>query len=208
MRISTRVVIDIETDEVIARESFEYEGPAFFFCGGDALAGQKQTAANQQIQEQQQLMDLFQNYQKQTSPFWTSRLQNGLPYFNQLTDYTSGTLAKSFAPVRAGLNRQLSGFGETLPSGMKEQLNTNLDAQEGEAFDQNQVQALSANENTKEAAAASLNPFQPAQLATGAGGSVLSAPPVQSGGVGNFLGGAVSGLFNNPGFGAALGGLI
>lgn len=145
------------------------------------------------------MMDMLQQYKAQTDPFWMNRLKNGLPFMNQLTDYTGGTLAKSFAPIRAGVNRNLAGFGDTLPSGFKEQTMTNLGAEEGQAFDQNQVQALMANDQAKLGAAASLNPFQPAQIANQSGGGILSAPPVQSGGFGNFLGGAVSGLINATG---------
>lgn len=161
------------------------------------MAGAKKQEAQQQIQLNQAMMDLMNKYSAQTNPFWSSRLSGGLPFFNQLTDYSSGTLAKSFAPQFAALNRRLSGFGDTLPSGFKEQQLTNLGAQEGEMFDENMVRNLSANEQSKLQAAASLNPFQPAQIGSGAAGSVLSAPAVNSGGFGNFLGGAVSGLLNN-----------
>jgi hypothetical protein len=168
-------------------------------CGGDALASQKQQEANQQIALNQQLMNMMQQYKAQTDPFWMSRLSGGLPYMNQLTDYSKGATAQAFAPAWGQLNRNLAGFGDTLPSGMKEQLMQNLSASEGQAFDSNIINALQQNEATKQSAAASLNPFQPAQLASNAAGSVLSAPPVQSGGIGNFLGGAVSGLFNAAG---------
>lgn len=156
---------------------------------------------------------MMQQYQGQTTPFWENQLKNGLPFFNQLTDYGKGTTAQSFAPAWGQLNRNMQGYGSTLPSGMREQAQTNLSADEGQAFDQNMTQNLMANQQAKESAAASLNPFQPAQIASGTAGSVLSAPPVNPGGVGNFLGGAVSGLMNSTmnaagnagGFGALFG---
>lgn len=207
MRISTKVIIDVETGEILERESYEYDGPLIFLCGGDALAGQKETEANQQVQMNQQMMDMMNQYSAQTNPFWMSQLQNGLPFFNQLTDYSKGTVGQSFVAPRAALNRSLAGMGSTLPSGMAEQANTNLDAAEGSAFDQNMVSNLMANQNAKLQAAASLNPFQPAQIGSQAASSVLSAPPVNPGGIGNFLGGAVSGLLNNVSAGGQLGGM-
>lgn len=156
---------------------------------------------------QQQLMQLFQQMNSQSTPFWTNQIQNGLPFFNQLVDYSGGTLAKSFQPAQAQLNRRLAGFGDTLPSGMGEQLQTNLGAEEGEAFDQNMVSNLMMNQQAKERAAMALSPMAPAAAATGAGGSVLGAPPVNAGGIGNFLGGAVSGLFNNAGLAATAAGV-
>lgn len=117
----------------------------------------------------------------------------------QMLDYSGGILAKSEAPQRAAMNRNLSGFGDTLPSGFKTQTQTDFDTKEGGLFDQNVLSALQQNEATKENAAAQLNPLGYYTGSTGANASVLSAPPVQSGGIGNFLGGAASGLINAAG---------
>lgn len=195
-KIHTKTVFDIETGKLLEDRFYEYDGPVAFCCGGDALASQKQEEANQQVQMNSQMMDLFKQYSSQTNPFWMNQLQQGLPFFNALTDYNKGTTAQAFAPAQAGLNRSLAGLGETLPSGMAEQAHTNLNAQEGQAFDQNMVNNLMENQQAKERAAGNLNPFQPAQVASGSAQSVLGAPPVNPGGFGNFLGGAVSGLFN------------
>lgn len=145
------------------------------------------------------MMDLMKQYQNQTTPFWSSRLRGGLPFFNQLMDANNGTVARAFAPARAQLGRSLAGFGDTLPSGFKTGMETQFNEGEGQAFDQQMVNSMMANENVKEQAAANLNPFTPASAASGSAGSVLSAPPVQGGGFGNFLGGAVSGLINATG---------
>lgn len=123
-------------------------------------------------------------------------MKNGLPYFNDLVDYNNGTLARSLAPQRAALNRSFAGFGDTLPSGFKEQALTDFNASAGRQFDDSLVSALGQNEAAKENAAAQLNPLGYFQGASGAAGSVLSAPQVQSGGIGNFLGGMVPGLLN------------
>jgi hypothetical protein len=148
-------------------------------------------------------MSMLQQFNAQSTPFWTNQLQNGLPFMNNLQNFSSGTLAQSFQPAQASLNRSLSGLGSTLPSGMAAQLQTDLGAQEGEAFDQNTVANLMANQQAKTQAATALSPFAPAAAATSAGGSVLSAPPVQSSGIGNIIGGAVSGLFQGAGTAAA-----
>jgi hypothetical protein len=203
MRISTRVVIDVETGAVLERESREYEGPVLSCCGGDALAGAKQAAAKQQADAATQMAAIAKSRNDVQQPFEENLVKNGLGYLPQMIDYTGGTLAKSEAPQRAAMNRNLAGFGDTLPSGFKTQTQTDFDTQEGGLFDQNVINALNINEAAKENAAAQLNPLGYYTGSTGATGSVLSAPPVQSGGIGNFLGGAASGLLNaaasNPG---------
>jgi hypothetical protein len=44
-------------------------------------------------------------------PYATSRLNGGLPFFNALTDYNSGTISRSFQPARMTLEKRLSGYG-------------------------------------------------------------------------------------------------
>ncbi len=208
MRISTRVVVDIQTLEVLERESYEYNGPLEKCCGGDSLAAQKKQEANQQVQLNQYMMDLMKRYQGQTTPFWTSRLQGGLPFFNQLTDYGNGILAHAYLPARAQMERQMAGFGDTLPSGFKQGMEMNFDENEGQAFDEQQLNAMMMNEQAKQEAAANLNPFQPAQIGSSSAGSVLGAPPVNAGGFGNFLGGALNTALNAAGVAGAGGGSI
>lgn len=208
MKITLNPVLDLESLEWVSNDgTYEYDGPVDQFCGGDALAPEKQQEASQQVQMQQQMSDMMKQFSSQTNPFWMNQLQNGLPFFNAMTDYNKGTTAQAFQPAQAGLNRSLAGLGDTLPSGMAEQAHTNLNAQEGQAFDQNMVSAMMANQQAKEQAAGNLNPFQPAGVANQSAGSVLTAPPVNPGGFGNFLGGAVSGLFNNASLGGGPGGM-
>lgn len=141
-------------------------------------------------------------------PFEENLVKNGLPYMPQMLDYSGGILARSEAPQRAAMNRNLEGFGDTLPSGFKTQTNTDFNTKEGGLFDQNVLSGLQQNEATKENAAAQLNPLGYYTGATGANQSVLAAPPVQSGGVGNFLGGAASGLLNAAGTAGGFGKLF
>lgn len=171
-------------------------------CGGDALAGDKQAAAQQQLAQSKELTKIATDRNAVQQPFETSRVTGGLPYKNQLLDYNSGILAKSYAPVRADLNRRLAGQGDTLPSGFANQSRIDLDSNRANAFDNNVISTLNADEQTKENAAAQLNPLGYYGSASGSAGSVLSAPPVAAGGVGNFIGGAASGLLNNASYGS------
>lgn len=196
MWITTKVVIDVESGEVLERESYEYFGPIDRACGGDSLAKQKQAAADAQAQSAKTMSDIAASRNAVQQPFEENLVRHGLDYMPQLMDYSSGVLAKAEAPERAAMNRNLAGFGDTLPSGFKTQTQTDFNTKEGGLFDQNVVNALQQNEAAKENAAAQLNPLGYYSGASGANNSVLSAPPVQSGGVGNFLGGAASGLLN------------
>lgn len=202
MRINTKVVVDMETLEVIERHSYEYAGPVDRACGGDALAPQKKAEANSQVALNNALQQGYTERNNAQTPFLLNRMNNGLPYFNDLIDFNKGTLARSAAPERASLLRNLSGFGDTLPSGFKTQALGDFNANLARGFDDQLVQALNSNEATKENAANMLNPLGYATGASGAAGSVLSAPSVNSGGFGNFVGGlaqgAVQGLASNP----------
>lgn len=211
MKITTKLVINIETGATIAHEWYEYDGPIAKLCGGDALSDAKLQAAKSQGQLAQEQGALANQAAGTFMPFFSDLAKNGLSFMPQLEDYSSGTLAKSFAPARAAQARQLAGFGDTLPSGFKQQQQTNLNAQEGQAFDQNQVQNLMMNQQAKEGAAQQLNPAAFFSGASGSNGSILGAGPVNSGGVGNWLGGALSGVLqgaaSNPVFGKAVMGL-
>jgi hypothetical protein len=132
-------------------------------------------------------------------PFLTDTVKNGLSFMPQLQDYSSGTLAQSFAPQKAAQQRQLAGFGDTLPDGFKQQQETNMEANEGQAFDQNQVQNLMTNQAAKTQAASMLNPQGYFSGATAGNQSILGAQPLNSGGVGNWFGGALSGILNTAG---------
>ena len=136
-----------------------------------------------------------------------NEMKNGLPYMSQLTDFNNGTLAKAAAPQRASLLRNLSGFGDTLPSGFKEGVLGDFNANLARGFDSNIVSALNQNQAVKDSAANELNPLGSATAASGAAGSVLGAPPVNSGGFGNFIGGLASGLVNNASAGSGPAGM-
>ena len=155
------------------------------------------TAARQQ--------QFFENQQNAVNPFYTSRMQNGLPYMNQLTDAQSGLVARSFAPARADLYRQL-GSQQGLPSGFRQQALTDLDTQQARAFDQQLLGGLQMNEQAKQGGAAGL--MGQAQIANPTGyfggamqgnQSIMQAP-LQRPGLGGLLGGIAGGLASNPAF--------
>ena len=79
--------------------------------GGGPSREQKQAAASQanltnelaNVANRQQ--DFFEKQQNAVNPFYTSRMQNGLPYFNPLSDASSGLTAQAFAPARQPTSR-------------------------------------------------------------------------------------------------------
>ena len=152
--------------------------------------------------KQEQFLEKQQNV---VNPFYTSRMQNGLPYYNALTDIQNGTTAQAFAPARANLLRQM-GPSNGLPSGFRQQALTDLDAQQARAFDQNLVGAMGANEQAKQAGASGL--LGQAQIAnpTGyfnsalQGNSSIMQAPLQRPGIGGILGGIAGGAAGALGF--------
>lgn len=156
------------------------------------LAGQEGQAATQQLA-------FMQSQQNKVNPFYTSRMNNGLPYMNQLTDAASGVNARAFAPARQQLMQQL-GTQQGLPSGFKTQSLMDFNDQQAQGFDQQLQGALGANEQAKQAGASGL--MGQAQIANPQGffggamqgnQSILQAP-LQKPGLGGLLGGAAGGL--------------
>jgi hypothetical protein len=75
-------------------------------------------------------------------------MQNGLPFFNSLTDFASGTNARAFAPAKANLNR---GLQQAHASPMARlQANTDFDMQRARGFDSALTSNLFANEQAKQ----------------------------------------------------------
>lgn len=208
MRITTKAVFDIETWELLEWEGYDYEGP-LDLAGGGPSSEQKAAAASQAnltnqlagVANRQQ--NFFEQQQNAVNPFYTQRMQSGLPYFNQLTDAASGTTARAFAPARQQLLQRL-GTQQGLPSGFREGALTDLDTQQARAFDQNLQGALGAQEQAKQAGASGLlgqaqiaNPQGYYGAAMGGNQSILQAP-LQRPGLGGLLGGVAGGLASNP----------
>jgi hypothetical protein len=199
MKITTRAVYDIETGRLLERDSFDYEGPLELAGGGpsqsqkDAAAAQAD-ATRQASETQRQMLDVYKGQLGKIEPFATSRLNNGLPFYNALTDFSKGTTAQAYQPAYAALNRRLTTMG-ALPSGFRTQALSDLDAARARAFDQNQVQNMMLNETAKNNAAAMLTGQQ--QLAnplgwtnaTMQGNQSIMQAPLASPGIGGILGG-------------------
>jgi hypothetical protein len=173
--------------------------------GGGPTAAQNNAAnaqanlANEQGQAATQALGFVQNQQNKVNPFYTSRMQNGLPYMNALTDSAGGTTAQAFAPARAQLMQRL-GSQQGLPSGFRDQAMSDFNEGQGQAFDQNLMGALGANEQAKQAGASGLlgqaqlaNPQSFFQGASGANQSIMGAP-LQKPGLQGLLGGVAGGL--------------
>ena len=145
---------------------------------------------------QEQFLEAQQN---KVNPFYTSRMQNGLPYFNQMTDASSGLNARAFAPARQALMQRL-GTQQGLPSGFANQAMTDLDSQQAQGFDQQLLQGMQMQEQAKQGGAAGL--MGQAQIANPTGyfggamqgnQSIMQAP-LQRPGLGGLLGGVAGGL--------------
>lgn len=89
------------------------------------------------------------------APFYTNEMNNGLPFFNNLTDYSSGTVAQAYAPQEAALNRSLAKTGY-LPSGFATAARSDLASRKAQTFNQMLQNALYANYQAKQQGAQGL----------------------------------------------------
>jgi hypothetical protein len=102
---------------------------------------------NQQFVERQQ---------GKSEPFYTSRMNEGLPYYNAATDQAGGITARAFQPARAALAKRLSSFGTSLPSGFADASYRDLDTAQAHQYDDNLMAILDANERAKQAGASGI----------------------------------------------------
>lgn len=174
---------------------------------GGGPSQQQKDAATAQSNLDNQLGSAFsQNYkfqqaqQNKANPFYTSMMQNGLPYNAALTDAAAGTTAQAFQPAKAQLERQLGQQANALPSGFAMGARSDLAAQQARAYDQNMQQNLGANFAAKQAGASGLlgqaqiaNPAQYSGQAIEGNRSVMNTP-LASPGLGGLLGGLAGGL--------------
>lgn len=130
------------------------------------------------------------------SPFYQDRATNGLPYYNNLVDATSGTVAQAFAPARAAQDRRL-GVQPGLPSGFKEGARADLDEAQAGAFDQGAIQAQQMQEEAKQRGIQGLadvnNPMPYYSGAMGGNQAIMNAN-LRKPGLGGVLGGVAGGL--------------
>lgn len=211
MWVTTKAVYqmnDAGDYELVSMEGYEYEGPVAM-CGGGPSDSQKQAAASQaqlnqqDMQTQQQMLQMYKDQYAKVNPFETNRMNNGLPYFNALTDYTNGTNAQAFKPAYAALSQRISANG-ALPSGFGQQLTSDLDAQKARSFDSGMTNNLALNDTAKTNAAAALvgqqqlsNPLGWSQAVTQGNSAIMNAP-LASPGIGGMLGGMAGAALSNP----------
>jgi hypothetical protein len=127
----------------------------------DALQNQISSSASASNQRQQQAFNT-------AFPYFKNLQNNGLPYFNQLTDYSGGTLAKSAAPIAGAFKRSAYKAGLTPRDPAYLSAMSNFNSNLARTFDQNMVQNLNANQAAKTNASQNLlqlgNASNPAQL--------------------------------------------
>ena len=150
--------------------------------------------------QEQQFKEAQQN---KVNPFYTGMMNNGLPYYNALTDAQSGVTAQAFAPARAQLMRSM-GAQAGLPNGFRQQALTDLDSQQARAFDANLQSAMGQNFAAKQAGASGLlgqaqiaNPLGYYSGALQGNQSIMQAPlarPGIAGVLGGLAGGVMGGL--------------
>lgn len=130
--------------------------------------------------------------------FYQNRMNQGLPFYRDLTDYAGGNIARAFAPQYGAIARSTA--QSNLPSGYRDALMNNLRAQQGTAFDSSLTQAMMANEAAKQQGAAGLTGEQQIYgnqalgyggLGVGANQAILQAPQAPS--IWGTLGGAAIG---------------
>ena len=174
---------------------------------GGGPSQQQQDAAASQAALNSQLGSAFsqneafkEKQQNAVNPFYQSMMQNGLPYFNALTDATSGTTARAFEPAKAQLERTLGQSANALPSGFAMGARSDLAANQARAYDQQLQGALGSNFAAKQAGASGMlgqaqiaNPLGYAGAATQGNNAIMQAP-LASPGLGGLLGGLGGGL--------------
>jgi hypothetical protein len=174
---------------------------------GGGPSSEQKAAASSQAALNSQLSDVFGRQEKfseaqqnKANPFYTQRMNQGLPYYSNLTDAASGDTARAFAPARAQLEQQLGQNPNALPSGFAQGARSDLAANQARAFDMQLQGAQGANEQAKQAGASGIlgqaqiaNPQSYAGLATSGNQGVMNAPLARPG-LGGLLGGLAGGL--------------
>jgi hypothetical protein len=95
----------------------------------------------------------FKSQYSDLNPFYTNEMNYGLPFFNNLTDYSSGDTSRAYAPAYGDLARRTASMG-ALPSGFKTGAINDLTASRANAFDSQLKQALFAQQQAKQQGAA------------------------------------------------------
>jgi hypothetical protein len=133
-------------------------------------------------------------------PYATSRINNGLPYINTALDMAGGSNARAFAGARGNLARNLSTFGTSLPSGFATGAQSDLDAEQGRAYDDALMGLYGQNEAAKRDAASVLMGEQQLSSsvpyyggATQTNASIYGSQNLRKSGIGGVLAGIAGG---------------
>lgn len=215
MRIYTRIVIDMETLQVLERDGFDYNAPIMLLKGDSTASGEEKSQAG----FSQQLQNAFQTNnaaQQNQLSFLNTKMQDAI---NNPQGYNAQTLAS----MRAGANDRVAaenqnvqrsvqakqmtqGGADALPSGVNSQISAAVASQAAQAGNQAQQNITEQNESlknqnmwkavqTEDAVAGQENPEGMAGEENGAANSVtgLSGAVTQSSGptFGSILGGVV-----------------
>ena len=204
MKVTTKAVFDIASGDMLDWEGYDYQGPVEH-CGGGPSSTQ-QAAQQQQLQNAQQEGALAgQSAQKfnalgaNVSPFYQNEMTNGLPFYGNLTDFTSGTTAQAYNPARAAFLRT-QGTQGALPSGSKAAGMNDINEAAAHSFDQGLTSNMFAQQQAKQQGAAGtaglMQAYNPAAFYGGssgaAGGASQPLQPQYNPWLG-VLGGAVQG---------------
>ena len=124
---------------------------------GAQQAAQQQTLQNSQQEGQlaQQAGQKFNALGSQVTPFYSSEMANGLPFYGNLTDAASGTNAQAFAPAKASFLRSEATQG-ALPSGSRAAGMNDINEAQAQSFGNQLIGNQMAQYQAKQAGAAGL----------------------------------------------------
>ena len=130
---------------------------------GGGPSGTQQAAQKQELQNSQQEGQLanqsaqqFNSLYGQAQPFYGSEMQNGLPFYNNLTDSATGTTAQAYNPAKAQFLRSSSSMG-ALPSGSKAAGMNDINEAQANAFGSQLTNNMYNNFSAKQQGAAGLS---------------------------------------------------
>src|SRR6266403_806157 len=88
--------------------------------------------------------------------FGQSRMIGGLPEFNALKDFSSGTVAQNSAPARGSLLRSFARSGMSSSDPASQGILSDFNATRARAYDTNMMDLITKNEAAKQAGASNL----------------------------------------------------
>src|SRR5947207_661904 len=83
--------------------------------------------------------------------FGQQRMTGGLPEFNALKDFSSGTVAQNSAPARGSLLRSMARSGMSSGDPASQGILSDFNATRSRAYDQNMMDLITKNEAAKQA---------------------------------------------------------